>query len=144
MATPTDVARVLLARAVDDHAMAEDLAPSTRIPDAGIGFHAQQSVEKSVKAVLAFNGVRFPYSHDLHELIELCEENGIKIPAALSSVDDLSPYAVELRYDEPAPSGVDRSEGIEWAAEAIAWARGIVEPEPQPPAETDSASSDTN
>ena len=52
--------------------------------------------------------------------------------------------AVELRYDEPAPSGVDRSEGIEWAAEAIAWARGIVEPEPQPPAETDSASSDTN
>ena len=45
MATPTDVARVLLARAVDDHAMAEDLAPSTRIPDAGIGFHAQQSVE---------------------------------------------------------------------------------------------------
>src|SRR5213594_4393247 len=40
-------------------------------------FHTQQAVEKSIKAVLLANGIRFPYTHDIAKLITLVNEAGI-------------------------------------------------------------------
>lgn len=40
-------------------------------------FHAQQAVEKSLKAVLVHNNVRFPYAHSIANLITIIQEAGI-------------------------------------------------------------------
>ena len=62
-------------------------------------FHAQQAVEKYLKALLAWQGIPIPRTHDLEELQRLCQP---LIPMDAFSglnVAELSGYAVELRYD---------------------------------------------
>jgi HEPN domain-containing protein len=51
------------------------------VTDSIVGFHAQQAVEKSLKAVLAVKGVDFPFTHDIEGLVELCEAEGAALPA---------------------------------------------------------------
>jgi HEPN domain-containing protein len=67
-------------------------------PDEIFGFHAQQSVETSLKAWLASLGRRFPKTHDLKQLIDLLGESGI----ATSGMDqfvELNAFAVQYRYE---------------------------------------------
>ena len=45
-----------------------------------ICFHAQQSVEKSLKAVMLASSVDFPFSHDIQELVETMTDAGISLP----------------------------------------------------------------
>ena len=46
-------------------------------PDEIFGFHAQQSVEKALKAWVALLGKQFPKTHDIKRLIDVLRENGI-------------------------------------------------------------------
>ncbi len=41
------------------------------IADEILGFHAQQAAEKMLKAVLACQGIEFPFTHRLADLIDL-------------------------------------------------------------------------
>jgi len=61
-------------------------------------FHFQQSAEKSIKALLDFNNIKFPKSHDIAELIKTCEENNVETTYDLQILEDLTDYAVEGRY----------------------------------------------
>lgn len=61
-------------------------------------FHLQQAVEKFLKALLSYLCIKYPKVHDIEELIELCEENKIKLPSYIEDLIDLTPYAVEFRY----------------------------------------------
>ena len=65
MASSDDLAGVLLGLAADDELMARALLPVEGVTDAGVGFHAQQAIEKSLKAVLTARSVEYPYTHDL-------------------------------------------------------------------------------
>jgi HEPN domain-containing protein len=127
MSDEADVPRVLLRLARDDELAARSLLPIESITDAILGFHAQQAVEKSVKAVLAFREVEFPFTHDLDGLLELCQGHGVEVPEELSDVDNLSPYGVQLRYGTIQPSVLDRDEALRWAASAIDWATSIID-----------------
>ncbi|MEW6532029.1 MAG: HEPN domain-containing protein [Thermodesulfobacteriota bacterium] len=62
-----------------------------------ICFHAQQAVEKAIKALLLSRGIEFPLTHDIEELLELVEE-GLALPRDVAEVGHLTPYAVETRY----------------------------------------------
>lgn len=62
-------------------------------------FHAQQAVEKYLKAFLAYASVQFPYTHNLAKLVELCAQVDDSLAELLPVVESLTPYAVELRYD---------------------------------------------
>jgi HEPN domain-containing protein len=64
MSEPADAPSVLLDLATADEFAARSLLPVEGITDGVLGFHTQQAVEKALKAVLAVNGVEFPYSHD--------------------------------------------------------------------------------
>ena len=66
-------------------------------------FHAQQSAEKYLKAILVARGQVFPKTHDLRQLLNLCERGGIDFPVELDRADTLSFYAVRTRYpgDDP-------------------------------------------
>jgi HEPN domain-containing protein len=94
-----DLARVLLARAIEDETLVRKVSSDTDIADAIVGFHAQQAVEKLIKAVLAARGVAFMKSHALSYLVGLVEESEIEAPECLSEADVLSPWAVEFRYE---------------------------------------------
>jgi HEPN domain-containing protein len=52
----------------DDFAAYRTLAEAAHIRTAITFFHAQQAVEKSLKAVLFAHGVEFRRTHDLYEL----------------------------------------------------------------------------
>jgi HEPN domain-containing protein len=62
-------------------------------------FHAQQGAEKYLKGLLAFMEQPIPRTHNLEELQQLC----VSLVSALSLTDvdvaELTPYAVQLRYD---------------------------------------------
>jgi hypothetical protein len=45
------------------------LLANAEISDEIVGFHAQQAVEKWLKAVLGSRGVEFEYTHDLRRLL---------------------------------------------------------------------------
>jgi HEPN domain-containing protein len=63
-------------------------------------FHAQQAIEKCLKAFLAYRQVAFPYTHNLTKLIEIGAGIDAAFLSLLPTVAPLTPYAVELRYDD--------------------------------------------
>jgi HEPN domain-containing protein len=135
MATGQDLAEQLLRRAADDEAAAQAMLSLEPVTDAIVGFHAQQAVEKSLKAVLAARDVDFPFVHDIGGLVDLCKEAGTSLPDELDGADRLTPYATGLRYDDDQPSIVARETALSWATVAVAWAREQVQGEGPPAAE---------
>jgi len=82
------------------------LAQQWQVPDVllvTLCFHAQQTVEKSLKAVLVQCGVAFPYTHDLARLITLAQSVRLPWPEALEAAATLTVYAAGSRY--PGPGG---------------------------------------
>lgn len=127
MASERDQARILLSKAANDEALVRKVCSDTDIADELVGFHAQQAVEKSMKAVLAANGVKFPFIHDLGVLRELCEQAGAPLPEEVGDVAELTPYAGGLRYDEDTLELVDRERALHLASTAVEWARSAIE-----------------
>jgi HEPN domain-containing protein len=67
--------------------------------DEAIGFHAQQAIEKCLKAVLASNAIPFRKTHDLVELVDLLRDHLALDPPHLDVLDQLNHFAVTFRYD---------------------------------------------
>ncbi len=63
-----------------------------------IMFHLQQSVEKFIKAILDFNKIEFPHSHDIEELIDICKSKNILVVADIDEFVRLTGFAVNGRY----------------------------------------------
>lgn len=63
-------------------------------------FHAQQMTEKCLKAFLVHRSIAFPYTHNLTKLIEIAAGIEETFRSVLPTVAPLTPYAVELRYDD--------------------------------------------
>jgi HEPN domain-containing protein len=75
------------------------LAASTESSLAVVGFHAQQAVEKALKAVLIDRGVEFRRTHDLQTLADtLASDLGLQLPVPEALLRRLIPFAVEARY----------------------------------------------
>ena len=127
MASEQDLAEQLLRRAETDAVGLRAMLPIDEVADVLVCFHAQQAVEKSLKAVLAARGVEFPFIHDISGLVTLCTEAGAPIPGDLDGADVLTPYAAGLRYDDETVHAVDRETASRWATAAVQWARGLVE-----------------
>jgi hypothetical protein len=128
-----DLARVLLARAVDDETLVRKVCSDADVADAIVGFHAQQAAEKLIKAVLAARGVAFVKTHALSYLIGLVEENDIEAPSELSEADVLSPWAVEFRYEGEEPPALDRSAALVLVEQLRAWTEHEIKTAAQPP-----------
>jgi HEPN domain-containing protein len=70
------------------------------------GFHAQQAVEKALKAWCAHRSITYPLTHDLSELLSLLREDGCTVEA-FNDLLRFNAFAVLFRYealDEEAPS----------------------------------------
>jgi HEPN domain-containing protein len=127
-----DLARVLLARAIDDETLVRKVSADADVANAIVGFHAQQAAEKLIKAVLAARGVAFMKSHALSYLVGLVEEHHIDAPLELSEADVLSPWAVEFRYEGEEPPAFDRPAALALIEKLRTWAEGQIETAKQP------------
>jgi len=63
-------------------------------------FHAQQAVEKCLKAVLYSRRIEFRRTHHLPELALLLVQDGVEVPLTQEQLMWLSPFAVTFRYDD--------------------------------------------
>ncbi len=112
-----------------------DLVAARRLLDAGgpydaVCFHAQQAAEKGLKACLAAADAPIPRTHNLEELQAL----SLALPpptiaSGLEALDlsDLTPFAVEARYDiEFWPERVEAEAAVAMAARVCAASGRIV------------------
>jgi HEPN domain-containing protein len=127
MADQSDLARELLELARDDRAAAAALLEVGAVSDAIVGFHAQQAVEKTLKAMLAAASAEFPFTHNIALLMQLCDDADIELPASLGDADLLTPYGVALRYGTRSPGTLDRRAALELADAALVWAERMLE-----------------
>ena len=91
-----------------------------------IGFHAQQAVEKAIKAVLVASGIAIPYTHDLGFLLDILGEHTISVPGSLADADWLTPWAVAARYGA-SDAALDREAAVVVADKAVAWADATID-----------------
>lgn len=94
-----DDAERLLRRAQADLKALCHMGDPDSFDDNIYGFHAQQAVEKTLKAWLAYLGHDYPLRHDLGELLAALASAGQDIES-LWALTDLTSFAVQLRYDE--------------------------------------------
>ena len=67
-------------------------------PDEIICFHCQQSSEKYLKGFLVFHDIEPPKTHNLNELMEMCEKIDTNFNILLPQLAVLTDYAVLPRY----------------------------------------------
>jgi len=125
MNSPLDHALALLARARDDLYVVRHLSTDPNAPRWVLGFHAQQGVEKALKAVLSGAGLAYPRTHNLVMLAELLRAASLPLPADAEDFGSLVPFGVALRYedavgDEPPLMDTARIEAV--VTRTIAWA----------------------
>ena len=63
-------------------------------------FHAQQAIEKCMKAVMFERGIVCPPVHDLARLAVSLQEHGVAVPRSVDELRKLNPFAVTFRYDD--------------------------------------------
>ena len=124
------IAQLLLEAASQDVAACKLLAAGAGIGDAVVGFHAQQAIEKSLKAVLSAHNIEFRRTHDLVALLDLLQDIQ-QVPPQADWLDELNPYAVEARYGTIEPEGLDRSRAVEASAGVLIWAQAQIAKSPR-------------
>ena len=92
---PPAQAQILLTKAAED----ERALFTIGLSDSILGFHAQQAVEKLLKALLAQLNVPFELTHNLGRLQTALSTIGESLPATPIQLDQLSDFAVVYRYD---------------------------------------------
>ena len=120
-----ETAAALLKKARADEAALRRLATGGPEFDDAVGFHGQQAIEKAIKAVMAYAGVRVIKTHDIIRLREACEAAGIKVPGTETSGGTLITYAVNARYfehQEGERPPLDRNTLIKDVETVLAWA----------------------
>jgi HEPN domain-containing protein len=120
-----EYAATLLRLADADLQACRVLADHDDVADGAVGFHAQQAVEKALKVAIVLAELELPRTHDLELLAEQAVARA-PLPEELAGVDWLTPWAVALRYDEPA-AALDRAAAVAAADSACRWAKALLD-----------------
>lgn len=109
-----------------DMKASEILKESPEIHLSIVCFHAQQTIEKSLKAVLFLHRIEFRRTHDLTELAQLLRQHGIESPVADLHLNVLNPFAVTFRCDDMEINMITREEAADLAVIVYRWAENQV------------------
>ncbi|MBS3963596.1 MAG: HEPN domain-containing protein [Methylomonas sp.] len=103
------------------------MADSPLFADEIFGFHAQQAVEKALKAWLCTQNQLYPLTHELPRLLALLGKIGADVEAFMD-LDELTTYAVEARYaeGEPGEPCLNRSDVIRKVGALLAHVDSVV------------------
>jgi len=125
---PEQLATILAQKATDDAVAVREIEGNLEIADSILGFHAQQAIEKWLKAILAANRVDFEYTHDLRHLIGLVEFAGLSFPFDIPQVVMFTEFAVPLRYEDLLDAEpLDRPGAVTLVNEVGAWAQSMLD-----------------
>lgn len=118
-----EVSEVLARKAHGDAKVLRLLAPNDEIGDDAVGFHAQQAIEKWLKAVIASREENFEFTHDLHRLVMLASHGSGELPFDVDLVLTLTQYAAPLRYEDLLDAEpLDREATVSLVEEVGRWA----------------------
>jgi HEPN domain-containing protein len=92
-----EAARMMFGKAEDDFMALANMMDRDQFHETIFGFHAQQAVEKALKAWLAMLGVDYPFTHDLSILLKMLEDNGQDMDP-YQDLLEFNTYAVFFRY----------------------------------------------
>jgi HEPN domain-containing protein len=118
----------LLELAKRDEVAFRVLLKSPEVDFSIVGFHAQQTVEKCMKAVLSHHCITFPFTHDLNALYLLLIDVPCTMPFSNKDLKRLTPYAVSSRYDLERDEILDASQSSVLVAQAMTWASAFILP----------------
>ena len=127
--------RQWLTKATHDRAVAGQIIRAGGVEADVAAFHCQQAVEKLLKAALFFVGGEPPRTHHLARLEALLAEAGQPLPTALQPLLDLTPFAVQWRYeaDPGPPMGLgERRSLLADIQQLRKWAEGLLPTERAP------------
>lgn len=102
-----------------------------------IAYHAQQAAEKFIKSFLIHHQVPFGKTHYIDNLRDLVRGVDSELADRLAKADDLTRYAVEVRYPATLTAADVDAEEAERAMETATHVKNLI-------AESLSASSDTD
>ena len=95
------------------------------IHDSILGFHAQQGIEKALKAALFKHSVFVPKTHSLGYLLQALSDANVEAPPHADLIDTLDPYAVQARYGALGIGALDRLIVGTWLKDVVDWAAGL-------------------
>jgi HEPN domain-containing protein len=98
MSVPESNYKMWLAKAENDLLNIENNLAAPHIPWDTICFHAQQAVEKLLKAFLVHHGKTLVRTHDLIALLAACAEIDPSLAGLQEDCQELGYYAVASRY----------------------------------------------
>lgn len=120
-------ARVLLSKARTDLAVIESIISNPKVATWAVGFHAQQAIEKCIKAVLTSRTIEYERTQYLVKLCELLEKSSLPLPPRANGLKLLRPFAVDERYEdqqttipELGPQTVMPEDALRWAQKVVA------------------------
>jgi HEPN domain-containing protein len=92
------------------------------------GFHAQQSIEKALKAWITAKGLSYPKSHDVSALTRILGDSGEDV-TRFPNLEDYTIYAVQYRYEayDDSEEQLDRQQVIEATKALLDHVRGLLE-----------------
>jgi HEPN domain-containing protein len=124
----------LLAMAQKDlKSLANMLSPEQH-DDEIFGFHAQQAIEKSLKAWIAQRRERYPLTHDLSVLLGQLQDGGEEVSAYWSLVE-FTVFGVQYRYDQSPTDddALDRHQILSAINGLLTHVAAVLSPPPQRP-----------
>ncbi|MBI5330698.1 MAG: HEPN domain-containing protein [Betaproteobacteria bacterium] len=118
-----DESRALLQLAEQDWEIMQAIKDAPRVHLAGVCFHAQQCVEKSLKAVLIMHDLKYPLTHNLELLADKLLGQGVSIPVDADVLSLLNPCAVAYRYDNQEITYMAKEDVLNVASTMLTWAQ---------------------
>jgi HEPN domain-containing protein len=117
------VAGILRKKAQGDFEAAVVLANADPpMNDETVGLHLQQAVEKATKALMTWKNIKYPFTHDIHTLLQALIAKGCPVPERFSDLDTLTLFATQARYERAVPPGsFDRAAFIDLTRQFLAW-----------------------
>jgi HEPN domain-containing protein/predicted nucleotidyltransferase len=123
---PTQAARGWITKAEIDVRMARRAAdPADPIPE-GVSFHAQQIVEKYLKAMLQNHDIEFPRTHNLADLARLAAPVLPDLGPSRSDLLWLTSFAVAIRYPDSIADPADGDRALRLAIHVRASVRAAL------------------
>lgn len=126
MKQPIDQALRFLRLAERDIRAFRVLKKTSDIDLTTVCFHAQQAVEKSLKAVLIYYGKDPTRTHDLNKIVYALMDENINFPLAIEEISKLNPFAVIFRYDDMEIEIITRDEAQNIVETIYEWSKNII------------------
>ena len=113
-------ARNMFRKALSDFKALSGMLDSDIFSEEIFGFHAQQAVEKALKAWITQIGIKYPYSHDIAALLTILKDHGEDVDKLWDLVE-FNIYAIQFRYpgEEYQDEKIDRIETIESVSQIV-------------------------